>query len=200
MSRVTTGASVSLDGYIAGPGESGFEHLFAWYSAGDRDFPSTHPEIPFRLSEADHRHLSEFMDRLGVLVVGRRLFDLTDGWGGIHPLDRPVVVITHQVPEAWRLAHPGAPFTFVTDGVASAIEQARAIAGDLDVGVAAGDVASQCLDLGLLDEVWLDLVPVVLGGGVPYFRPLANGPILLDEPEIAPGARVTHLRYRVKPA
>ena len=111
MGRILTGASVSLDGYIAGPGETGFDQLFAWYNAGDVDFPSTHPELQFRLTPADHRYLKGYVDELGVLVVGRRLFDLVDGWGGIHPLDRPVVVVSHSVPTEWVAAHPNAPFT-----------------------------------------------------------------------------------------
>ena len=197
MGKVLTGGSVSLDGFIAGPGESGFEHLFAWYGGGDREFPSTHPEIPFRLSPADHRYLSAYVDSVGALVVGRRLFDLVDGWGGIHPLDRPIVVVTHRVPEAWVREHPDAPFTFVTDGLPAAIERARQIAGDRDVGVTAGQLARQCLELGLLDEVWFDLVPVVLGGGVRFFEPSAPGPVLLEGPSIVEGARVTHLRYVV---
>jgi dihydrofolate reductase len=198
MGKILTGASVSLDGYIAGPDETGFEHLFAWYSAGDIEFPSTHPEIPFRLTAPDHDHLQRYVDSVGVLVVGRRLFDLTDGWGGIHPLDRPVVVVTHKVPDTWVRAHPDAPFTFVTDGLPNAIERGREIAGDRNVGVTAGKLASQCLELGLLDEIWFDLVPVVLGGGVPFFDNLNAAPVLLDGPSIVDGARVTHLRYLVR--
>jgi dihydrofolate reductase len=198
MGRILTGASVSLDGYIAGPGESGFEQLFAWYDAGDIPFKSTHPEIPFNLTAADHRYLTEYVDGVGVLVVGRRLFNLVDGWGGVHPLDRPVVVVTHSLPEEWVRAHPEAPFTFVTDGLETALGQAQAIAGEKNVGVTAGKLASQCLELGALDEIWFDLVPVVLGGGTPYFDTLGSGPVELDGPEIIEGTRVTHLRYVVR--
>lgn len=197
MGRVLTGASVSLDGFIAGPDESGFEHLFAWYTAGDHAFPSTHPEVPFRLTDVDHRYLADYVDSVGALVVGRRLFDLTGGWGGIHPLDRSVVVVTHRVPADWVDAHPDAPFSFVTDGVAAAIERAREIAGEKNVGVAAGTIASQCLELGLIDEIWLDLAPVLLGGGVRFFDPLEHAPITLDGPAVVEGTRITHLRYVV---
>ena len=198
MGKVLTGASVSLDGYIAGPNESGFEHLFAWYGAGSVEFPSTHPEIRFSLTAPDYRHLKDYVDSVGVLVVGRRLFNLIDGWGGIHPLDRPVVVVSHSLPEDWLRAHPDAPFTFVTDGLPSAIERAREIAGDKNVGVTAGKLASQCLELGLLDEIWFDLVPVVLGGGTRYFDEFSTGAVLLDPPDIIEGTRVTHLRYVVR--
>jgi dihydrofolate reductase len=198
MGKVLTGASISLDGYIAGPNESGFEHLFAWYGAGDIEFPSTHPELRFSLTAPDHRYLKDYVDSAGVLVVGRRLFNITDGWGGIHPLDRPVVVVSHSVPRDWVRAHPDAPFTFVTDGLPSAIERARQIAGDKNIGVTAGKLASQCLDLGLLDEIWFDLVPVVLGGGTRYFDEFSTGAVLLDGPDIIEGTRVTHLRYLVR--
>jgi dihydrofolate reductase len=198
MTKVMTGASVSLDGYIAGPNESGFEHLFAWYSAGDMEFPSALPSVQFSVTAPDHRYLQDYVDGVGVLVVGRHLFDITDGWGGTHPFDRPVVVVTHCVPEDWVRAHPDAPFTFATDGVASAIEKAREIAGDRDVGITAGMLARQALELGLLDEISFDLVPVILGGGRKFFADLETDPILLDGPEIIEGARVTHLRYRVR--
>jgi dihydrofolate reductase len=198
MGRTLTAASVSLDGYIAGPNETGFQHLFAWYNAGEIDFPSTHPEISFRLTATDHRYLQGCVDGVGALVVGRRLFDLTDGWGGTHPFDRPVVVVTHREPEQWVHAHPDAPFTFVTDGLANAINQAHEIAGEKGVGVTAGNLASQCLELGLLDEIWLDLVPVLLGSGVRFFDQLGSARIELDGPDISEGARVTHLRYVVR--
>jgi dihydrofolate reductase len=198
MGRILTGASVSLDGYIAGPNESGFEKLFEWYNAGDVEFRSTHPEIPFNLTPEDHRYLTEYVDSAGVLVVGRRLFNLVDGWGGIHPLDRPIVVVTHSVPDEWVSAHPDAPFTFVTEGLASAIDRARQIAGEKNIGLTAGKIASQCLELGLLDEIWFDLVPVLLGAGTPYFEAFGTGPIELDGPDIIQGTRVTHLRYIVR--
>lgn len=200
MGKVMTGASVSVDGFIAGPGETGFEHLFAWYEAGEIEFESTHPELRFSLTAPDHVYLMDYLDALGALVVGRRLFNLVDGWGGLHPLGRPVVVVTHHVPEAWAAAHPNAPFTFVTEGVAQAVEVARQLAGDRNIGVTAGSLATQCLELGLVDEVWLDLVPVVLGSGVRFFDPLSLEPVLLDGPLISEGTRVTHLRYAVRRA
>ncbi|WP_227982126.1 dihydrofolate reductase family protein [Nocardia spumae] len=198
MTTVVCGASMSLDGYIAGPDESGFEHLFAWYEAGDHSVPSTHPEVPFHLSATDHAHVSAYLDAVGVFVVGRRLFDLTDGWGGIHPFDRPIVVVTHRVPRQWIDAHPEAPFTFVTDGVPAAIERAAALAGSKAVGLNGGTIASQALEAGLLDEIWVDLIPVLLGAGTPLFAGLGAQPHLLEDPVVVQGTRVTHLRYRVR--
>lgn len=199
MGRIVTGATVSLDGYISGPNETGFEHLFAWFEGGEREYPSVNPDVSFHLTSADYDFLHAMNEPVGAYVIGRRLFDITDGWGGRHPFDKPQVVVTHSVPEAWVAAHPGAPFTFITTGVADAVARARAIAGGKDVCVTAGKIASQCLELGLLDEIWFDLAPVLLGGGVPYLEPLQSAPILLDGPiQAVQGARVTHLRYTVR--
>jgi dihydrofolate reductase len=117
MRKVVLGATVSLDGYIAGPNESGFEHLFAWFDGGDRELPSVDPNFHARLSEPDYRYMRDFVHGIGVFVAGRRMFDLTGGWGGRHPFDKSIVVVTHSVPQDWVAAHPVAPFTFVTNGL-----------------------------------------------------------------------------------
>ncbi|MCP2322832.1 dihydrofolate reductase [Hamadaea flava] len=196
MSKVYTGASMSLDGYIAGPGESGFDHLFEWYFNGDVEVP-TASDMTFKLSRASADYLTGYISQTGSLVVGRRLFDLVKGWGGRHPLDRTVVVLTHSVPEGWAPADEN--FVFVTEGIEAAVAKAAEIAGDQVVGVNGGTIARQCLDAGLLDEVWVDLVPVLLGSGTPFFEQLGTAPVLLDGPvSIVPGDRVTHLRYEVR--
>jgi dihydrofolate reductase len=197
MSMIFSGASMSLDGYIAGPGDSGFDQLFQWYDNGDVPVPTADPGMTFSLTPVSAAHWARLRDRTGVLVVGRRLFDFTNGWDGNHPLGLPVVVLTHEPPADWP--HPDAPFTFVTGGIEAAIDVAGGIAGDRDIGVNAGEIARQCLDAGLLDEVWIDLVPVLLGGGTPFFRSLADAPVVLDGPlEHSQGDRVTHLRYSVR--
>ena len=118
---------------------------------------------------------------------------------GRHTLDVPVVVVTHRVPADWAEAHPDAPFTFVTDGVEAAVARAQEMAGDRVVAVAGGTIARQCLDLGLLDEVAVDLVPVVLGeGNRPFFGRLASHGVLLGDPTVCVrGDRVTHLVFPV---
>jgi dihydrofolate reductase len=197
MSTVFTSASMSLDGYIAGPSDQGFEHLFAWYGNGDVAVPTSQPEMTFQLTAPSAKHFRELMDRTGALVVGRRLFDMTGGWGGNHPLGSPVVVLTHRVPDGWP--REDAPFTFVTDGIERAVAAARELAGDKMVGVNGGMIARQCVDAGLLDEVYVDLVPVLLGEGTPFFGELGTTPVLLDGPvSVVEGDRVTHLRYRVR--
>jgi dihydrofolate reductase len=197
MTRVYTGASVSLDGYIAGPEESGFEYLFKWYGNGDVEVPTANPDIPIRTTEASARHFQSVIDQTGSLLVGRKLFDLTNGWGGTHPMGVPVVVLTHRPPTDWPRG--GTPFTFVSEGIERAVEEAKALAGDKVVGVNGGAIASQCLDAGLLEEVWVDLVPVLLGGGTPYFSRLQRAPVELEGPiSVVDSADVTHLRYRVR--
>jgi dihydrofolate reductase len=197
MTKVYTGASMSLDGYIAGPAESGFEHLFKWYGNGDVELPTTHPEMTFRLTPVSAGHFRNVIDMTGALVVGRKLFDSTNAWGGNHPMGKPVVVATHSVPEGWP--REDAPFTFATDGIEQAIEQAKALAGDKVVGVNGGTIASQCLDAGLLDEIWVDLVPVLLGDGTLFFDQLKAAPVELEGPiSVVQSTDVTHLRYRVR--
>lgn len=124
---------------------------------------------------------------------------MAEGWQGRHTLDVPVVVVTHQVPTDWVEAHPDAPFTFVTDGVEAAIARAHEIAGDLVVTVSGGTIARQALELGLLDEVAVDLVPVVMGeGNRPFFGELSAQDVLLGNPTTCiQGDRVTHLVFPV---
>jgi dihydrofolate reductase len=195
MSKVYTGASMSLDGYIAGPDESGFEHLFKWYGNGDVEVPTTKPDMTMRMTPENAEHWRTVIELTGALVVGRKLFDFTNGWDGEHPIGKPVVVLTHDPPRDWP---PHTPFTFVTDGIEAAIEKARELAGDKGVGVNGGTIARQCLDAGLLDEIWIDLVPVLLGGGTPFFEQLSTTPVALEGPvSVTEGRDVTHLRYRV---
>ena len=194
--KVYTGASMSLDGFVAGPGESGFEHLFAWYGNGDVEVPTGNPDMTWHLTPASAKHQRDFTSQLGALVVGRKLFDMTKGWGGKHPLEVPTVVLTHNPPAGWE---GNEWFAFVSDGIEGAVAKAGELAGGKIVGINAGTIASQALDAGLLDEVWIDLVPVLLGGGTPFFAHLGVAPVELEGPlQTIQGNRVTHLRYRVK--
>lgn len=197
MSKVITSASMSIDGYIAGPNESGFEHLFEWYSAGDVELPLTLPGMTFKTTKASADYFTSMVDQTGVLVVGRKLWNFTNAWGGRHPMDRTVVVVTHTIPEGWEKESDD--FVFVTDGIEAAIAKAHEIAGDKNVGVNGGTIARQCLDAGLLDEIAVDLVPVLLGAGTPFFEQLGTAPVLLDGPTtVVQGERVTHLRFTVR--
>jgi dihydrofolate reductase len=154
--------------------------------------------MTLHLSPTSAEHMRSWVGRLGALVCGRTLFDFTDGWGGRHTMDVPVVVVTHRVPKEWVESHPTAPFHFVTDGVQAAVAKAKEIAGERTVAVTAGTIAGQCLELGLLDAVAVDLVPVVMGGGRPFFGELSVEDVPLGDPTgCIQGDRVTHLLFPV---
>jgi dihydrofolate reductase len=196
MTKILSGATMSIDGYIAGPEESGFDRLFQWYGNGEIEIQTTMPDLTFRLTPASAEHWRELVASTGALVVGRHLFDLTSGWGGRHPMDVPVVVLTHSLPDGWERENDS--FAFVTEGgIEAAVAKARELAGDKNVVVNGGQMAKQALQAGLLEEIGVDLVPVLLGGGTPFFDAL-GGPVDLEGPiSVIEGKAVTHLRYRV---
>ena len=202
MGKVATGLSMSLDGFIAGPNDGpesplgdGGERLFAWYSGGDTEYRLPGTEMVFMISSQSAQLLREAHTKMGAFVTGRRTFDISNGWGGNPPLGVPTFVVTHSVPQEW--VYEGSPFTFVTDGLESAVEQARAVAGDKNVAVGAASIVQQCIRAGLLDEIHIDLVPVLLGDGIRLFDHLGTGPIELESTEVIEGAGVTHLTCRV---
>jgi dihydrofolate reductase len=196
MGAVVANMSMSLDGFIADPSDQ-VGPLFDWYGAGEVEVPFPGSQHVARLTPASARYLRQAMGSIGALIAGRRLFDLTQGWGGSHPAGVPVFVVTHRAPEDWP--HRDAPFTFVTDGVESAVAQARKVAGEKVVSVASPTITQQCLNLGLLDAIAVDLVPVLLGKGIRFFDNLAQAPVLLEDPTVIEGRRVTHLYYQVRP-
>ena len=197
MGKVVAAAVMSLDGYVA-KHDNTIGRLFDWYTNGTVECPTASPDITFHISPKSVDHWRTWVSSLGALVCGRTLFDFTDGWDGRHTMDVPVVVVTHRVPADWVDDHPGAPFTFVTDGVRAAVEQARVLAGDRIVAVTGGTIARQCLELGLLDEVAIDLAPVVMGEGRPFFGTLDGDDVLLGDPTVCiQGEQVTHLVFPV---
>ena len=197
MGQVISSAVMSLDGYIA-KDDNTIGRLFDWLQNGSVELPSASGDITFHMSPPSAKYWNQWTSGLGALVCGRTLFDFTGGWGGRHTVDVPVVVVTHQVPIDWVDAHPDAPFHFVTDGVEAAVARARSIAGERTVAVTAGTIARQCLELGLLDAVAVDLVPVVMGKGRPYFGELSLDDVPLGDPTVCiQGDRVTHLLFPV---
>ncbi len=132
---------------------------------------------------------------MGAFVTGRRTFDITGGWGGRPPLGVPTFVVTHNVPQEW--VYEGSPFIFVTDGVERAVERAREVAGAKDIAVMAASIVQQCIRAGLLDEIHIDLVPVLLGDGVRLFDHLGTEPIELESTRVIEAPGVTHLTFRV---
>jgi|tagenome__1003787_1003787.scaffolds.fasta_scaffold20796312_3 dihydrofolate reductase len=197
MGTVVANASVSLDGYIA-KDDNTIGRLFDWLQNGDIEIPTPAEDFAVHLSPASAEWWNHWVASIGALVCGRTLFDFTGGWNGRHTLDVPVVVVTHEVPSDWVEAHPDAPFHFVTDGVEAAVARAKEIAGDADLAIAAGTIAGQCLQLGLLDAAAMDLVPVVMGGGRPFFGEVQVEDVTLGDPtSCIQGDRVTHLYFPI---
>ena len=194
MGKVLTHMTMSLDGFIANPDDTPGE-LFDWYGAGDVSVPSANADVTFDVDAASAAVLRDLTEDVGALVAGRRLFDITDGWGDNHPVGAPVVVVTHHAPEdATRW-----PRTTFVDTIEAGIQRAREVAGDKDVTVSSANIAQQAIDLELVDEVCVSLVPVLLGEGIPYFAKLDRGHVLFDDPVVVQGRRALHLRYPVRP-
>jgi dihydrofolate reductase len=202
--------AMSLDGFIAGPndgaelplGEGGMR-LFDWYFDGDT--PSRYyeaaasrgvPVPPFRLSSSSARVFDELVESGGAVVTGRRTYEIAGAWGGNGPVPGlPLFIVTHSVPAS--VPRGESTYTFVTDGVESAIAQAKAAASDRDVGLMGSAVPQQALRTGLLDEIQVHLVPVLLGAGVRLFDHLGTDRVDLEIVRVVDSPGVTHLRYRV---
>jgi dihydrofolate reductase len=202
MAKVAADISVSLDGFVTGPNDSvesglgeGGERLHewmyelaSWRERHGREGGETGPDSDI---------LDEAFRNTGAFVMGRRMFDHAEGpWGDDPPFHAPVFVLTHRDREP-LVKEGGTTFTFVTDGVESAVEQARAAAGEKDVSVAGGASAiQQCLGADLLDELQVHLVPVLLGEGVRLFDQLDD--IELEVTRVIESPGVTHLRFNVR--
>jgi dihydrofolate reductase len=187
MARVISDMSISLDGFVTGPNDSrenpfgdGADGLHAWLF----DDPT----------DADKALLQEALEGTGAVVMGRKSFDkCVEMWGDKGPLEGvPCFVVTHHAPTE---RHPSC-YTFVTDGVASAVKQAGEAAGEKAVGLHGATVMQQALPLGLVDELIVHVVPILIGGGTPLFDALDSA-ITLERTAaiVTPGA--THLRFRV---
>ena len=198
MGKVVIDMSISLDGFITGPNDNpkqplgeNAEVLHNWLFSGDQvsqvnDF--------FKLSKVNRAVLDESLINAGAMIVGRGTYDIVNGWGGSHPNKGvPVFVVTNNHPES--VPQGTTPFTFVSDGVASAVAKAKEIAGDKEIGVAGASVSEQCLDAGLVDELFLHIVPVILGKGKRFFKAF----IPLEIMEVINASDVTHIRYKVIP-
>lgn len=189
MALVVCDMSISLDGYVTGRNDSrqnpfgdGASVLHGW--------------IWDAATDADRAILREAIDTTGAMVMGRTSFDKNEGdggWGDGGPAgDTPCFVVTHTEPAT---AYPSV-FTFVTDGVASAIEQAKRAAGDKVAGLFGATVLQQALPLGLVDEIRVHVVPVLLGGGTPLFSTLDSA-ITLERVDVQVTPAATHMTFRV---
>jgi dihydrofolate reductase len=213
MARLTLDISMSLDGFVAGPNQTlerplgeGGERLHEWLF-GLASFRERHG-LSGGESNADDEVLQEALRSTGAVVMGRRMFSGGEGpwaddpnadgwWGDEPPFHAPVFILTHHAREP-VIKEGGTSFTFVTDGIEAALEQARAAAGEKDVSLGGGaNVAQQYLEAGLLDELQIHLVPVLLGGGVRLFDRLGSEVIGLEATRVIESPSVTHLRFRV---
>jgi dihydrofolate reductase len=201
MGKVHFEITMSLDGYVAGPNDSpelglgeGGERLHQWV------FDLASWREPHGLAGGETNVDSEILDETikatGAVIVGRRMFDNARGWGDEPPFHVPVFVLTHEPRDV--LVKSDTTFTFVTDGIESALEQARAAAGDKNVSIGGGaNVAQQYLKAGLLDEMQIHIAPLLLGGGIRLFDQLGDAKIELEKTRVIDSPQVTHLRFRV---
>ena len=201
MGKVTFNMTVSLDGFVAGPNDGpenglgdGGEGLFNWYFSGDTEVFMSEGVPPLKVSKESAEIMKEAFSTIGAGVWGRRTFDIAHAWGG-NPPGSPAFIVTHNVPQEW--VKEGSPFIFVTDGVESAISQAKQAAGDKDVVICTANILQQALKAGLVDEIHMDLAPILIGGGVSLFDRLGIGPINLECIRVLQTKDVIHLGYRV---
>lgn len=201
MGKVVFNMTVSVDGFVAGPNDSpekglgeGGDALFKWYFSGDTEISLSEGTPLLKVSQQSAELLKNALETYGAGVWGRRTFDIAGAWGG-HPPGTPCFIVTHNVPREW--VYEGSPFTFVTDGVESAIRQAKQAAGDKDVAVCTASILQQCLNLGLMDEIHIDVAPLLLGKGVRLFDHLDIEPTALECIRVVNAPNVTHLGFRV---
>ncbi|MET8487598.1 dihydrofolate reductase family protein [Streptomyces tendae] len=199
---VTADLAITLDGYVAGPnvtldnpGGDGAEPIFDWIhtlaSWRERQGMTGGEE------NRDSELMREWFDATGAVVMGRTMYDTGEEfWGDDPPFRTPVFVLTHR-PRPTLVKEGGTTFTFVTDGIHSALEQARAAAGDRNVDIGGGaDTVRQYLAAGLVDELQLHVVPTLLGGGLRLFEGPWGRRRDLEQVRVVETPLATHLKYR----
>jgi dihydrofolate reductase len=172
----------------------GGDALFKWYFSGETDVPISDGNMVLKVSSESAEILKQAFDTYGAGVWGRRTFDIARAWSG-HPPGSPCFIVTHTAPQEW--VYEGSPFTFVTDGVESAIRQAKKAAEDRDVVICTASILQQCLNLGLVDEIHIDVAPLLLGKGVRLFDHLDIEPLGLERIRVVEAPGVTHLGFRI---
>jgi dihydrofolate reductase len=198
MSKVFALMSVSLDGFVADRND-GVAEVFDWYmNSGDVEIKVGGSDpMTFHVSQPSADYLRGTISEIGAMISGRRTFDKAEGWGGNHAWG-PAFVLTHHIPDGWP--RPNSTVHFVTDGIESAVNQAKAAAAGKSVAVHGANTIQQCLNAGLLDEIHVDVAAVLLGSGIRLFDHLAGTPAVLGNPTVTAGVGVTHLRYPVRKA
>jgi len=196
MSKVVAVMSMSLDGFVADRSD-GVNEVFDWYfNSGNVEFRTGGSDpMTFRVSEPSAEHLRSLWSELGTIITGRRTFELADGWNGNHAWG-PAFILSHNVPAGWP--RPNSTVHFVTDGIESAVKQAKTAARGKSVGVHGADTIQQLLNAGLLDELSIDIAAVLLGSGIRLFDNLVGAPVVLGNPRVIQGVGVTHVRHAVR--
>jgi Dihydrofolate reductase len=201
MGKVVFNMTMSLDGFVAGPNDNpenglgdGGDSLFKWYFGGDTEIPISDGNMVLKVSSQSAEILKESFKTYGAGVWGRQTSDIAHAWGG-HPPGSPCFIVTHDIPQEW--VYEGSPFTYVTDGVECAIRKAKKAAGDKDVVICTASILQQCLNAGLMDEIHVDVAPLLLGNGVRLFDHLNIAPIELESIRVVDAPGVTHLGFRV---
>jgi dihydrofolate reductase len=211
MSTVFVNVSMTLDGYMAPEGmdvahADDFEYRgwgAKWSGLQDWILQQEYFRQRLGLGEGgetgvDNDMVRRTFERTGVSIMGKRMFDLGEAmWPEDAPFHTPVFVLTHEVRKPW--ARPGGTtFYFVNDGIESALEQAREVSGELDIRISGGaNVIVQYLNAGLVDELAIDLAPVVFGGGTPLLGGIDTDRVGIRLAEAIHSPLVTHLRYRL---
>ena len=192
MANVILDITMSLDGFIARPNDD-VSRLHDWLFNGD--IPSAFSNS-IKLSKESAKVFDELAKNTGAIIAGRKTYEVASGWGGSHPFPNvPMFVLSHNVPK--NVPQGSTRFTFVTDGIESAVKQAKKAAGKKNVYVLGGaSVAQQCLTAVLLDEMMIHVVPVLLGNGIRLFDHLGTEQIELESTRVIESPGVTHLRFR----
>lgn len=192
MGKVVSSFTMSLDGFIAGPDDD-VSKLFNWYFNGDITIPAPDSGMVFKVTQPSVEIIQELIHAFGAVVTGKRDFDVSRAWGGKSPLGVPIFIVTHHPPPEWA----NSPwFTFVTEGVESTVAQAQKVAGDKPIAVGGTKIVQQVLKAGMLDEIHIDLVPLLLGDGIRLFDHL-DAPVELENIRTIEGKGVTHLTFRI---
>jgi dihydrofolate reductase len=199
MAKAVIDVSMSLDGFVAGPddgpklpvggrGGADIQLVFQCTMAYEGSM--------FKPKGANREVVAEMFEHAGVMLTGRRTYEIAKGWNGEHPVNAiPVVIMTHKPPVKppkgkWQLV-------FVADGIESAVKKAKSLANDKHVGIAGASIAQQALRAGLVDELYLHIAPILLGAGVRLFEHLGDAPIQLKRIRSVETEEAMHVRYEV---
>src|SRR5690625_202599 len=200
MSKVILDISMSLDGFITGSNDDqkqplgdGGEAIQSWLFSGDQ---SSYYNDFFKLSSINREVFDESIPTTGAMIVGRRTFDIVNGWGGSHPIQGvPIFVVTHEAPKTYL--EGDTRFTFVTDGIESAVRQAKEVSNGKNVSIGTASIGKQCIQAQLLDEMHLHVAPILLGKGIRLFDQIGTKLIKLESEKVVDGSDVIHLKYRL---